>query len=351
MIDVFAWAFPVGRLFGTQIRVHLLFPLVILPLILREVCAPYNVPFQDAAMVALIFVVATIAHEFGHVFAARYMGGEADEILVWPLGGLARASYLPNTPWTYLVFAAGGPLVNLAFFLVSGLVLAFCFEAPISPPPLLNLLTWHYGSEAGVYSLPTWAGEFYKTSNYGIAVLTWVCWINLFLVLLNIVLLGLPWDGGAMVRAALWFRMSYQQATHYAVVLGFIVAAALFFFSLFVSWPMLIFLSLYTFVSCWFEWIQVVRGDGESMFGDFSQGYTSLEQDEPAPARRKGGFISRWMQRRQARKMQKEQERQEADERRMDELLEKIQRHGKESLTDEETRFMKRVSERYRNRN
>jgi stage IV sporulation protein FB len=34
----------------------------------------------------------------------------------------------------------------------------------------------------------------------------------------------------------------------------------------------------------------------------------------------------------------------------MDELLDKIHRQGKESLSDEERRFMDRVSARYRNR-
>ena len=34
----------------------------------------------------------------------------------------------------------------------------------------------------------------------------------------------------------------------------------------------------------------------------------------------------------------------------MDQLLEKIARTGKESLTDEERRFLERVSARYRNR-
>ena len=48
---------------------------------------------------------------------------------------------------------------------------------------------------------------------------------------------------------------------------------------------------------------------------------------------------------------QQEIEQREADERRMDELLEKIQKHGKGSLTDEEQRFLKRVAERYKNKN
>ena len=44
-------------------------------------------------------------------------------------------------------------------------------------------------------------------------------------------------------------------------------------------------------------------------------------------------------------------ENREADEQRMDQLLDKIQREVKGALTDEERRFLKRVSERYRNRN
>jgi hypothetical protein len=48
--------------------------------------------------------------------------------------------------------------------------------------------------------------------------------------------------------------------------------------------------------------------------------------------------------------LQREQEQREAEERRMDELLAKVQREGMNSLTDEEKRFLKRVSDRYRNR-
>ena len=53
---------------------------------------------------------------------------------------------------------------------------------------------------------------------------------------------------------------------------------------------------------------------------------------------------------RAAKKLQREVEQREAEERRLDELLEKVQRDGINALTDEERRFMKRVSDRYRNR-
>jgi len=48
--------------------------------------------------------------------------------------------------------------------------------------------------------------------------------------------------------------------------------------------------------------------------------------------------------------MQRETEQRESEERRMDELLEKVQREGLHALTEEERRFLTRVSAKYRNR-
>ena len=88
------------------------------------------------------------------------------------------------------------------------------------------------------------------------------------------------------------------------------------------------------------------------MFGyDFSQGYTSLEKDDPpAPEARKPGIIQRWRDARKAEKSQRDAEERQRDDQRMDELLEKIARQGKASLTDDDRRFMERVSARYRNK-
>ena len=58
--------------------------------------------------------------------------------------------------------------------------------------------------------------------------------------------------------------------------------------------------------------------------------------------------FQRWLQRRAARKAQREVELREAEDRRMDELLEKVQRDGLQSLSEEERRFLTRVSARYR---
>jgi stage IV sporulation protein FB len=350
MFDINKWSLPIARIFGTEIRVHLLLPLVVVPVVCRA-SITYKIPWNESIAVAVLFLLSTLAHEFGHVFAARHVGGEADEINLWPLGGLARASYLPNTPRAHFLFAFGGPLVNLAILFISSLILAFAFEKSIAPP--INPLWAEWSSVGGTFTLPTWDFEGYRTTSYWIAMLTWVAWINWFLSVFNLLLVGLPWDGGAMLRAGLWNWLGFEQATQIAITSGIVVAGVLFMASLFAEVSLLLWLALYGLAACWFEWLRLFRGGEETAFGyDFSQGYTSLERDEPSSTvRRKGNFISRWLERRKARQIQREHEQQVADERRMDDLLDKIQQHGKKSLTAEETRFMERVSQKYRNRN
>src|SRR5262249_22788792 len=112
-------------------------------------------------------------------------------------------------------------------------------------------------------------------------------------------------------------------------------------------------LALFIYATCRNQYILLETGAEEALFGyDFSQGYTSLEGDagDAPPRRRRPNFWQRWLQRRALQKRQREQERREADEARLDHLLSKVQREGLAALSDEERRFMKRVSGRYRHR-
>ena len=178
--------------------------------------------------------------------------------------------------------------------------------------------------------------------------------MNYILFLFNIILVGFPMDSGRLLQCVLWPRVGYRQATLVAVFAGFITCVVLGVYAVWFYDFLALCLCLFIWWSCKNQWMILETGGDDALLGqyDFSQGYTSLERDEPpAPPRvRRVSWWQRWLQQRTARKIQREMEQREAEERRMDELLDKVQHHGMAALSDEERRFLKRVSERYRNR-
>jgi stage IV sporulation protein FB len=359
MRDPLAWSIPLGRLFGIQIRVHWTFPVVFLGLILRYALKKQdngNPAYEagtwiDASMLLGLLFVSVLLHEFGHCFGGRWVNGEASEILIWPLGGLAYVD-VPQTPKANFITVAAGPAVNLVLCLACGLLLGLTLDQPYQPP--WNPLHWPSRINAGgAISLGRWGGEAAEVTSMAAIVLARLFWVNWFLLLLNLILIGFPLDGGRLLQCILWPYVGYRQATLAVVFTGFAVMFVVGLFAIVTEDLLALCLAVFIYYSCKYQWIVLETGGEESLFGyDFSQGYTSLERDQPtaAPARKQSGWFQRWLQRRAARKLQKEQEDREADERRMDELLEKVQREGLAALTDEERRFMKRVSDRYRHR-
>jgi Zn-dependent protease len=347
MRDPLTWSLPLGTIFGITIRVHVLFPVVALGLVLR-------VAFKDSqpgeglwitacGLIGILFV-SVLLHEFGHCFGARLMDGDAHEILMWPLGGLAYVE-VPHTPRANFVSTACGPLVNILLCVAAGGVLSyFQIRPPFNPwwnPYNGENVHWD-GTAVVLVPWQMWVARFF--------------WLNWFLALLNLVLLGFPLDGGRLFQCILWPRFGFRQATLAAVFAGFITALIVGVYSIVNERDgvMALFLALFIYVTCRQQWLILEHGGEDSVFGyDFSQGYTSLERDQPPPTtprRRRPTFWQRWLQRRAAQKLQREMAQREAEERRMDELLEKVQREGLQALTDEERRFLTRVSAKYRNR-
>src|SRR5208282_94861 len=81
--------------------------------------------------------VALLLHDFGHRAFAGWVGGELNEFMLWPVGGLIFPTVPPN-PWATFVGYAGGIAVNLflaigsymALYLMTGLFL----EIPVRDP-------------------------------------------------------------------------------------------------------------------------------------------------------------------------------------------------------------------------
>lgn len=355
MRDPFTWSLPIGRVLGITVRVHILLVVVFLGFYLRvayskEVEFPAGAGIDTLILLGLLFL-SILLHEFGHCYGARLMDGDAQEVLLWPLGGLASVE-VPHTPRAHAVTTMMGPAVNLFLCLLAAAALASASLAPPWPvwdPFHAPLYNWSLAAAAH-------NGKYWSTG----PMLEWwqLLAARLFFLNANLFLFNLipayPMDGGRLLQALLWPRLGYSRSTSWAVFVGFCAMFIMGVAAFAINESLLLGLALFIFFSCRQQWLLLETGGEEGVFGyDFSQGYTSLERGEPPaapPKHRQPNFFQRWLQRRAERKRQREQENREADERRMDDLLDKIQRHGRQSLTDEENRFLKRVADRYRNR-
>ena len=106
MRDPLSWSFPIFRLFGITVKVHVLLIVVFLGLYLRvatskEGLFPTGAGVDMLVLLGLLFL-SVLLHEFGHCYGAHLVDGEAQEVLLWPLGGLAYVD-VPHTAWANFV--------------------------------------------------------------------------------------------------------------------------------------------------------------------------------------------------------------------------------------------------------
>src|SRR5262245_54881693 len=114
-------SFRLFRAAGIDVFLHWSWFLVALYEIQRRTGA-YSSAVWPVLEYASLFVIVLL-HEFGHALACRQVGGEANQIVLWPLGGVAYVSPPPR-PGATLWSIAAGPLVNVVLVpVLSGLVL------------------------------------------------------------------------------------------------------------------------------------------------------------------------------------------------------------------------------------
>src|SRR5262249_33705138 len=175
----------------------------------------------DILILEICLFISVLLHEFGHCFGARAVNGDAREILMWPLGGLARCE-VPHTPRANFITTLAGPAVNLVLALAA--LLALYFAGSYQP----NWDPTRYVGQGSAFihnmvPLKTWAGEHELLSPYSWPVLVHhIFWVNYVLFLLNMVLLGFPMDGGRLLQAVLWKYLGYRRGTLGAIYAGFV---------------------------------------------------------------------------------------------------------------------------------
>lgn len=87
------WSLPLFRLGPVAVRMHAVFLLLIAVELLRSSVpgAPRSLALPPTAMLMGWFLVLSLLHEGARTLAMRRRGGDLDEWLLWPLGGLAGA--------------------------------------------------------------------------------------------------------------------------------------------------------------------------------------------------------------------------------------------------------------------
>lgn len=192
--SILAWSFRLGRVFGIEVKIHWTFLLFILFRMLQG-----GDPLWSALFLTILFG-SVLVHEFGHCFAARRYGLRADQILLWPFGGLAFIAPGRSAREDFWV-AFGGPLTHIPTALLSLGGLMALGGSPHLQPSLLDPVAFS-GLAPGWPSL----------------ILLVIFKVQLMLFAFNVLTPAYPMDGGRMLVALLLPRLGVDRTSGLLVV-------------------------------------------------------------------------------------------------------------------------------------
>jgi Zn-dependent protease len=202
-IDVFLhWSWFVVAVYEIQVR-----------------SGDYSSPVWNVLEYLGLFVIVTM-HEFGHSLACRQVGGTAERIVLWPLGGVAYVKP-PQRPGATLWSLAAGPLVNV------GLVPVFMGLGFVG-----RQLGW-WEANPDLFQL-----------------VRGLSFMNIMILVFNL-LPVYPLDGGQILRSLLWYPLGRARSLLAATALGFLGVLALAVLAVRVQSIWLGILAVFVAFNCW----------------------------------------------------------------------------------------------------
>ena len=182
------------RLWGIDVHVHWSWFVVAVYSVSTRV-PNYTSPVWALLEYLALFLVVLL-HEFGHALACRQVGGSADQIVLWPLGGVAYVNP-PVRPGATLWSIAAGPLVNVVLL-----------------PVFL-----------GVFYAARATGAFERSPDLFVFLRALV-YLDVMLLVFNL-LPAYPLDGGQILRSLLWFPLGKARSLLAATAVGLMGGVAL----------------------------------------------------------------------------------------------------------------------------
>jgi stage IV sporulation protein FB len=333
---------PLFTIFNIRVRAHAMLVVLVVFTLLIGISENDTAMMRVQSMTMLFIVI--LLHEFGHCFAARWTGGEANEILMTPLGGLAYAM-ARRKPWPTFVTVAGGPAVNVLICLVCAIIIA---------------------AIGGGFPLTPWSLPFVPRHDpfmlYGY--LFWIYSMSFALLVFNLIP-AFPLDGGQLLQTILWKPLGYYRSMVITMNVGLVLSVLMIMIGI-ATWGtiggglLLIFIALMCLQSC-MQTRAMLRAEGPWAFQeedepDYGNLYAAA-YEKPTSAtsssKTKVKSAARSEQRREDRAAKRAAKlaREEADEQReIDEILAKVSAHGMQSLTDKEQSALRAATERQRER-
>ncbi|MDH7501957.1 MAG: M50 family metallopeptidase [Verrucomicrobiota bacterium] len=211
-------ALKLFKLAGIQVYLHWSWFLIAVYEILGRKSF-YASPVWNAIEYLSLFALV-LMHEFGHALACRSVGGRANEIILWPLGGVAYVAP-PERPGATLWSIAAGPLVNVALMPV---LIGLWFASPAA------------GLETKMPDLFAWVQT--------IAIL------NVVIMVFNLLPIY-PLDGGQILRSVLWFMIGRARSLAVASSVGFVGVAGLFIVAWWAKSEWIAILAVFMVMNCW----------------------------------------------------------------------------------------------------
>jgi Zn-dependent protease len=184
------WGIKLGRFADVDVILHWTFFVVPLLVIVETWRSGLAVMGVVMALVLTLFA-CILLHEFGHSLTARAFGLKTQDIILTPIGGVARLQWTPENPWHELLITIAGPLVNafIATCLASYLWLS---GRSLAPPENIGSLSYFLSA---------------------------LLWMNIFIFTFNLIP-AFPMDGGRILRSLLAMVIPHHAATIFAGYLG-----------------------------------------------------------------------------------------------------------------------------------
>jgi Zn-dependent protease len=311
---------PLFTAFGIRVRAHASLLICIGLVLILGLGQGFF--WQDRIIAMSLLFLVVLVHEFGHCFAARAVGGSAEDILMTPLGGLAMANAPRRWGATFITVAAG-PAVNVVIC-VGCAAFLWAMSVPLPWNPLhLNAYFTHF--------------SWFDPLRYAYQ-LYFISWALLLFNLLPIY----PLDGGQMLHAVLWWKLGHFRAMLIACVVGMVGSVLMLAVGLATVSLFLILIGGSCLYNC-FMIRKMTLANGPEDYADQIDYSAAYEPQTPKKHRRR-------LNQRAIRKARKVAEEARLEQVRIDQILAKVSAQGMASLTWSERRALRKATEHRRKR-